>query len=43
MDRTRQRELAESLFDRKIKRENETDSALKSRLNMLLSSKTCSG
>jgi len=28
MDRTRQRELAESLFDRKMKRENETDSAL---------------
>ena len=28
MDRTRQRELAESLFDRKVKRENETDSAL---------------
>jgi hypothetical protein len=28
MDRTRRRELAESLFDRKMKRENETDSAL---------------
>jgi len=28
MDRTRQRELAESLFDRKMNRENETDSAL---------------
>ena len=28
MDRTRQRELAESLFDRKMKRKNETDSAL---------------
>jgi hypothetical protein len=28
MDRTRQSELAESLFDRKMKRENETDSAL---------------
>jgi hypothetical protein len=28
MDRTRQRELAESLFNRKMKRENETDSAL---------------
>ena len=28
MDRTRQRELAESLFDRKMKRENETDSAV---------------
>ena len=28
MDRARQRELAESLFDRKMKRENETDSAL---------------
>jgi hypothetical protein len=28
MDRKRQRELAESLFDRKMKRENETDSAL---------------
>ena len=28
MDRTRQRELAKSLFDRKMKRKNETDSAL---------------
>jgi predicted protein tyrosine phosphatase len=28
MDRTRQRELAESLFDRIIKRESDTDSAL---------------
>jgi predicted component of type VI protein secretion system len=28
MDRTRQRGLAESLFDRKMKRENETDSGL---------------
>jgi hypothetical protein len=28
MDRTRQRELAESLFDRKMKRESETGTAL---------------
>jgi hypothetical protein len=28
MDRTRQRELAESLFDRNVKRESETDTAL---------------